>query len=55
MKSINKSVLAATTLATPLPACAIEEANLPDKRIQSYLVDSNGNVVMTGSRATTTH
>lgn len=47
MKSINRSALAAAILTALLPACVFAQATSPDTRNQGYLVDTNGNVVMT--------
>jgi len=47
MKSINRTVLAAAVFTALLPACVLAQANSSDTRNQGYLVDTNGNVVMT--------
>lgn len=47
MRTINRSALATAILAALLPACVFAQATSPDTRNQGYLVDSNGNVVMT--------
>jgi OOP family OmpA-OmpF porin len=47
MKSINRSALATAILTALLPACVFAQATSPDTRNQGYLVDTNGNIVMT--------
>lgn len=47
MKSINRSALATAILTALVPACVFAQPTSPDTRNQGYLVDGNGNVVMT--------